>query len=137
MVQEENEIARFAVTNKAYADVFYEQGRINSMSSWMPSLAAICSLTILGYGGSQVLNGTLAVGDFVAFFMFVNMVVQPFRVPGLSSICSSGPVSPAAACLKCSTARPKSPTACGGSRTCRQYRHSPLNVLPRHRHQGH
>ena len=83
MVQEENEIARFASTNQAYADVFYEQGRINSaMSSWMPSLAAICSLTILGYGGSQVLDGTLAVGDFVAFFMFVNMVVQPFRVAG-------------------------------------------------------
>ena len=83
MVQEENEIVRFASTNQAYADVFYEQGRINSaMSSWMPSLAAICSLTILGYGGSQVLDGTLAVGDFVAFFMFVNMVVQPFRVAG-------------------------------------------------------
>ena len=48
----------------------------------MPSLAAICSLTILGYGGSQVLAGTLAIGDFVAFFMFVNMVVQPFRVAG-------------------------------------------------------
>ena len=83
MVQEENEIQRFAATNQAYADVFYEQGRINSaMSSWMPSLAAICSLTILGYGGSQVLAGTLAIGDFVAFFMFVNMVVQPFRVAG-------------------------------------------------------
>jgi ATP-binding cassette subfamily B multidrug efflux pump len=83
MVQEENEIRRFAQTNQAYADVFYEQGRINSaMSSWMPSLAALCSLTILGYGGSQVLNGSLAIGDFVAFFMFVNMVVQPFRVAG-------------------------------------------------------
>lgn len=83
MVQEENEIKRFAATNQAYADVFYEQGRINSaMSSWMPSLAAICSLTILGYGGNQVLNGSLAIGDFVAFFMFVNMVVQPFRVAG-------------------------------------------------------
>jgi ATP-binding cassette subfamily B protein len=83
MVQEENEIQRFAATNQAYADVFYEQGRINSaMSSWMPSLAAICSLTILGYGGTQVLDGTLAIGDFVAFFMFVNMVVQPFRVAG-------------------------------------------------------
>ena len=83
MVQEENEIQRFAATNQAYADVFYEQGRINSaMSAWMPSLAAICSLTILGYGGNQVLNGSLAIGDFVAFFMFVNMVVQPFRVAG-------------------------------------------------------
>ena len=83
MVQEENEIQRFAATNQAYADVFYEQGRINSaMGAWMPSLAAICSLTILGYGGSQVLNSSLAVGDFVAFFMFVNMVVAPFRVAG-------------------------------------------------------
>lgn len=83
MVQEENEIRRFAATNQAYADVFYEQGRINSaMGAWMPSLAAICSLTILGYGGSQVLNGSLAIGDFVAFFMFVNMVVAPFRVAG-------------------------------------------------------
>ncbi|NCF44222.1 MAG: ATP-binding cassette domain-containing protein [Proteobacteria bacterium] len=83
MVQENNEIRRFAATNQAYADVFYEQGRVNSaMGSWMPSLAAICSLTILGYGGNQVLEGTLAIGDFVAFFMFVNMVVQPFRVAG-------------------------------------------------------
>ena len=48
----------------------------------MPTLAAVCSLTILGYGGNLVLSGELPVGDFVAFFMFVNMVVQPFRVAG-------------------------------------------------------
>ena len=79
MVQEQNEVKRFARTNQAYADSFYEQGQINSaMMAWMPTLAAICSLTILGYGGNLVLNGELPVGDFVAFFMFVNMVVQPF-----------------------------------------------------------
>jgi ATP-binding cassette subfamily B protein len=83
MVQEDNEIQRFSKTNQAYADVFYDQGRINSaMASWMPSLAAICSLTILSYGGNQVLQGTLPIGDFVAFFMLVGMVVQPFRVAG-------------------------------------------------------
>ena len=83
MVQEDNEIKRFSATNQTYADAFYEQGRINSaMTAWMPTLAAICSLTILGYGGSMVLNGEMRVGDFVAFFMFVNMVVQPFRVAG-------------------------------------------------------
>ena len=83
MVQEENEIARFDKTNQAYADAFYEQGQINSaMGAWMPSLAAICSLTILGYGGFLVLDGQMPVGNFVAFFMFVNMVVQPFRVAG-------------------------------------------------------
>ena len=83
MVQENNEIARFDKTNQAYADAFYEQSQINSaMGAWMPSLAAVCSLTILGYGGFLVLEGQMPVGDFVAFFMFVNMVVQPFRVAG-------------------------------------------------------
>jgi ATP-binding cassette subfamily B protein len=83
MVQEDNEIRRFNATNQAYADAFYEQGRINSaMAAWMPTLAAVCSLTILGFGGLQVANGEMPVGDFVAFFMYVNMVVQPFRVAG-------------------------------------------------------
>ena len=83
MVQEEKEIGRFAATNQAYADAFYVQGRINSlMTSWMPSLAAVCSIVILGYGGSMVLSGELSVGTFVAFFMYVSMVVQPFRMAG-------------------------------------------------------
>ena len=83
MVQEDNEIRRFAETNQAYADAFYRQAWINSlMTSWMPSLAAICSITILGYGGYLVLEGALSIGALVAFFMYVNMVVQPFRVAG-------------------------------------------------------
>ncbi|MGI9234717.1 MAG: ABC transporter ATP-binding protein, partial [Woeseiaceae bacterium] len=83
MVQEEPEIARFSDTNQRYADAFYEQGRVNSaMGAWMPSLAAVCSLTIIGYGGYQVLNGSMPVGNFVAFFMYVNMVVKPFGVAG-------------------------------------------------------
>jgi len=83
MVQEDNEIERFGATNQAYANAFYEQGYINSaMAAWMPSLAAVCSLTILSYGGFLVLNGSMPLGHFVAFFMFVNMVVQPFRVAG-------------------------------------------------------
>ncbi len=83
MVQEENEIKRFSETNQAYANAFYRQAWINSlMTSWMPSLAAICSITILGYGGNLVLQGELSIGALVAFFMYVNMVVQPFRVAG-------------------------------------------------------
>jgi ATP-binding cassette, subfamily B, multidrug efflux pump len=83
MVQEENEIRRFAATNQAYADAFYRQAWVNSlMTAWMPSLAAICSITILGYGGWLVLNDELSIGALVAFFMYVNMVVQPFRVAG-------------------------------------------------------
>ena len=83
MAQEDNEIARFAGTNQAYADAFRHQARINSvMSAVMPTLAAVCSITILGYGGHLVLNGELTVGEFTAFFLYVNMVVQPFRVAG-------------------------------------------------------
>lgn len=83
MVQEENEIDRFAGTNQAYADAFFQQARINSlMASWMPSLAAVCSVTILGYGGYLVTQGHLTAGELVAFFMYVSMVVQPFRVAG-------------------------------------------------------
>ncbi len=83
MVQEEREIERFDNTNQAYADAFYEQGLINSqMMAWMPSLAAVCSLTILGFGGYQALHGAMPVGNFIAFFMYVNMVVKPFSVAG-------------------------------------------------------
>jgi ATP-binding cassette subfamily B multidrug efflux pump len=83
MVQEDNEIQRFLATNQAYSNAFYQQARINSlMAAWMPSLAAVCSVTILGYGGYLVTQGQLTAGELIAFFMYVNMVVQPFRVAG-------------------------------------------------------
>jgi len=83
MVQEDNEIARFRETNQAYSNAFYAQARINSlMSAWMPSLAAVCSIIILGYGGYLVTQGRMTAGELVAFFFYVNMVVQPFRVAG-------------------------------------------------------
>jgi len=83
MVQEDHEIRRFAATNQDYADAFYRQSWIQSMMmAVMPTLAAVCSITILGYGGWLVLEGDITVGVFVAFFMYVSMVVQPFRVAG-------------------------------------------------------
>jgi ATP-binding cassette subfamily B protein len=83
MVQEDNEIARFAATNQQYANAFYRQSQIGSlMAAWMPTIAAICSITILGYGGYLVITDVISVGKLVAFFMYVNMVVQPFRVAG-------------------------------------------------------
>ncbi len=85
MVQEDNEIARFLKANQAYSDAFYTQARINSlMTAWMPTLAAICSITIIGYGGHLVTQGELTAGTLVAFLMYVTMVVQPFRVAGMA-----------------------------------------------------
>lgn len=83
MVQEDNEVNRFAATNQAYANSFFQQARINSlMTAVMPSMVAICTITILGYGGSLVLAKEITIGTFVAFFTYVGMVVQPFRVAG-------------------------------------------------------
>ena len=83
MTQEANEIGRFSRSNQAYADAFYRQSGIHSeMSAIMPTLAAACSIAILGYGGSLVLDGRMTVGEFTAFFLYVNMVAQPFRVAG-------------------------------------------------------
>ena len=83
MVQEEHELKRFGRTNQVYADAFYEQASINShMTSWMPSLAAISTLIILGFGGTLVLEGEISIGTLLAFVMYLNMVVQPFRVAG-------------------------------------------------------
>ena len=83
MAQEDNEIQRFDRTNLRYANAFYRQAQVNSrMMAWMPSLAAVCAITILGYGGHLVLAGEMTAGALVAFFMYVNMVVQPFRVAG-------------------------------------------------------
>lgn len=83
MAQEENEVRRFSAANNRYAGAFYKQEQVSSlMAAVMPSLAAVCSITILGYGGVQVQQGDMTVGELVAFFMYVNMVVQPFRVAG-------------------------------------------------------
>ena len=84
MAQESNEIRRFATVNQSYANAFYDQARINSlMTSVSPSLVAICSITILGYGSNMVLEGKITIGTLTAFFFYVNMVVQPFRVAGM------------------------------------------------------
>ena len=73
-MQEENEINNFSKTNQRYANAFQKQAQINSsMAAWMPSMAAACSIVIIGYGGHQVQNGEIMIGDLVAFFMFLNM----------------------------------------------------------------
>lgn len=83
MVQEDNEIRRFAGTNQAYADAFYEQAWINSMmTAVMPALAGICMVTILGYGGYLVQQDAITVGVLVSFIGLLHMVVQPFRTAG-------------------------------------------------------
>ena len=75
--------ARFGDANRAYIQAFLNQARINSlMTAIMPSLAAIGTLIVLGYGGSLVQQGALSPGSLVAFFAYVAMVIQPMRSAG-------------------------------------------------------
>ena len=83
LVQEENEIARFDNVNSSYADRFFVLARTNSfIGAVMPWLGAFSTVTILGYGGAEVLAGHLSVGTFTAFFTYVSMVLWPVREAG-------------------------------------------------------
>lgn len=81
--QEEHEIKRFADINSKYADDNLSLIRINSfIGSFMPTLGAVSTIAILGYGGHLVLQGDLTVGTFTAFFWYLNMVLWPVRDAG-------------------------------------------------------
>lgn len=83
MAREGAEVARFRSDNRAFADAFRRQARIGSaMAAWMPTLAALATLTVIGYGGHLVLEEEITKGTFVAFFAYVAMVVQPMRMMG-------------------------------------------------------
>lgn len=84
MALERQELDRFDDRNQDYTDAFYTHARIHSiMHSVMPTMAAASAIAILGYGGYSVLQGSLSIGAFTAFFFYVNMIVQPFRVAGM------------------------------------------------------
>lgn len=83
LVQEAKEIERFDAVNLDYAGRYLALVRINSLiGAVMPWLGAFCTATILGYGGSLVLSGTLSVGTFTAFFTYVAMMLWPVRQAG-------------------------------------------------------
>ena len=85
MVQEENEIHRFDRHNVNYTKAFFAHARLHSrMQAIMPCFTALCIVTVLGLGGHLVLTNQLSLGDYTAFFTFVLMVVQPFRVAGIT-----------------------------------------------------
>jgi ATP-binding cassette subfamily B protein len=81
--QEEAEVARFSRTNDAYLDANLALVRTTAaLSAWMPALGAVCTLTVLGYGGSLVLAGELSLGSFAAFLWYLGMVLWPVREAG-------------------------------------------------------
>jgi len=76
--RENYEMERFDSTNREYFDA-----RITVISTWaivMPTtdfLVTLCTILILWFGGTMVLNGQLSVGELVAFNAYVLMLAAP------------------------------------------------------------
>ncbi len=76
--REDYEMQRFDLTNRAYYNA-----RIRVIGEWakvMPStdfLVTLCTILILWFGGQMVLNGTMTVGEIVAFNAYVLMLATP------------------------------------------------------------
>jgi ATP-binding cassette subfamily B multidrug efflux pump len=78
--REEYEIGRFSETNQTYF-----QTRINVIKEWskvMPTtnlLIVIATILILWFGGQMVINGTMTVGELVAFNSYLFMLSAPVQ----------------------------------------------------------
>jgi ATP-binding cassette subfamily B protein len=76
--REPYEIERFDKTNREYYN-----SRVRVISSWsqiMPTtdfLVTACTILILWFGGQMVLQGTLTIGELVAFNAYVLMLAAP------------------------------------------------------------
>ena len=80
-VQEEAEVERFEDLNKAFRDANLAMVRVSSMMTPTVDLLFGISFTIsLIYGGALVRQGTISLGDFVAFFGYLSLIIQPLRM---------------------------------------------------------
>lgn len=76
--REDYEIKRFDETNRAYYNARVRV--INTWSRVMPTtdfFVTLCTILILWFGGQMVLNGTMTVGELVAFNAYVLMLATP------------------------------------------------------------
>lgn len=82
--QEEAEIERFEKENRRWFDLAAFSARLQATN--MPLLhliANVSSVVILWYGGMLVINGSLTLGELVAFTVYVAQLVSPVRYLGM------------------------------------------------------
>jgi len=76
--RENHEMKRFDETNRAYYN-----SRVKVIGTWakvMPTtdfFVTLCTILILWFGGQMVLNGTMTIGELVAFNAYVLMLATP------------------------------------------------------------
>jgi len=83
MAQEEDEVRRFAQVNDEFARHNQTLFITNSqLSAWMPVLAAVATIIIIGYGSVLVSDDTITLGTFAAFFSYLALLLWPVREAG-------------------------------------------------------
>ncbi len=83
-VQEKNEIDNFARLNQENFDINMALARVQAI--FYPSIGLISSLSFLItfiYGGNLVINGTITLGDFVAFNGYLGIIIRPIISIGM------------------------------------------------------
>ena len=81
--QEEAEIERFAAAGDAYLDRNMRLARLNGlMNPGFALLAGLGGAITVGVGGRQLIDGTLTVGAFVAFGIYLAMLTWPLIALG-------------------------------------------------------
>lgn len=84
MAQEGEEVKRFNKVNSKFADDNLELFKNTSaLGAWMPALAAVCMLVIVGYGSYLVNAGEITLGTLAAFFSYLALVLWPVREAGI------------------------------------------------------
>lgn len=81
--QEDAEIARFAAAGDAYLERNMRLARLNGlMNPGFALLAGLGGAITVGVGGRQLIDGTLTVGAFVAFGIYLAMLTWPLIALG-------------------------------------------------------
>lgn len=76
--KEDFEIDRFTVNNQEYREVNIKTSKIwAKYFPFMEFIGNIAMIALLIYGGTLVINGSLRLGELVAFFSLVNYIIGP------------------------------------------------------------
>lgn len=82
-VQEEAELKRFDVAARDYANRNMRMVKIwGLMWPMIQLISGISYMIVLGYGGVQVINARITLGEFVAFNSYLGMLIWPMMAVG-------------------------------------------------------
>ena len=82
--QERNEIERFRTENDAWFDIAAQNARLTAVNSPLLDLIANFGLVlVVGAGGVFTINGSLTIGELVAFTTYLTQLFAPIRRVGL------------------------------------------------------